>query len=148
MSATALVAERTTAVINVKLVGVSGQEYLYGVFPMNGAWSLQPGNYAFSYRAQDGQWVILYCGQTESLAGRFPNHEEWPRALRVGATHVLAHVTSGGLVVRQAEERDLIAAYNPPLNKHHRVAPLPPSIRLPIASSLMLGLGAPRRRGK
>jgi len=78
------------------------------------------GNYAFVRQLPNGQFVPIYFGQTSSLADRLPGHEAWPRAQRLGATHVMAHATPAGEQARLAEEADLIAFWNPPLNVQGR----------------------------
>jgi hypothetical protein len=62
----------------------------------------------------------LKAVESENLKERIPRHECWPEAVRLGATHVLAHTTPAGEQVRCAEEQDLIALWNPPLNVQHR----------------------------
>jgi hypothetical protein len=69
-------------------------------------------------------WQLLYAGQCDSYKNRLRDHEVWPSAVALGATHVLAHVNANALA-RLAEERDLIRRWNPPLNQQHRTRPLP-----------------------
>lgn len=82
----------------------------------------EPGNYVFVRRQTDGSYLPLYFGIADSLKNRVPNHERWNDAIRAGVTHVMMHTTQGGEQVRAAEERALIARWNPPLNTHHRRA--------------------------
>jgi excinuclease UvrABC nuclease subunit len=60
-------------------------------------------------------WRAFYIGKTESFKNRFSNHEYWPAAVRMGATHV--HVLVVPLAAnRQRVEEELIEAYQPALN--------------------------------
>ena len=94
--------------------GASGRVYTYGVYPLNADWDDVPGNYIFA-RWVGGRWVAIYIGQTSSFKDRLPTHEVWPCARRNGVTHIHAH-TESNVVVRLAEERDLLANNNPPCN--------------------------------
>ena len=78
------------------------------------------GNYAFVKRLPNGNYIPIYFGIADDLQARIPNHERWSDAIRAGATHVMSHTTPAGASAREAEERDLIQQWNPPLNVHHR----------------------------
>lgn len=79
------------------------------------------GNYAFAVRLATGALYPVYFGVADNLNGRVSrSHERWAEAIRLGAYMVLAHTTPGGERARLAEERDLIARYNPRLNVQHR----------------------------
>ncbi len=103
--------------------GKSGTAYRY--------WSLDDvttagiqavaGNYAFVKQLPNGNFIPLYFGVAENLQKRIPNHDRWLEAVRLGATHVMAHTTQGGEAARLVEERDLIQQWNPQLNTHHRL---------------------------
>jgi hypothetical protein len=82
-------------------------------------------------------WYIRYVGQCSDASDRFTNHERWNEAVRDhGVTHVLTHISAPNQTVRETEERDLIQAFDPPMNVQHR----------PSANALRdiqgLGLGA------
>lgn len=108
----------------IDIPGISGKSYRYfKVDNPRSATALQavPGNYAFLKKLPNGtSYEALYIGQADNVQARLPNHERWNDALRAGATLVVAHSTQGGEAARLAEERDLIAKWNPPLNVHHR----------------------------
>lgn len=112
------------------LTGLTGRAYEYQTCLMEGNWSDVPGGYAFlASRPGIGQTSvcrILYIGQTDSLQRRMGEHRKdvWQEAVRLGATHVLAHVNLNGEAARLAEEEDLIRRYNPLLNTQHRKHPL------------------------
>ena len=78
------------------------------------------GNYAFVKRLSNGNFVPIYFGIADDLSARIPNHERWADALKAGMTHVMTHTTPTGAAAREAEERDLIQRWNPPLNTQHR----------------------------
>jgi len=83
-------------------------------------WLDKPGNYLFC--KWNGQsWIIQYAGECQSFSARLPGHDRWEEAVRdYGVTVAFSHITQGGVDARQREERDLIQAYNPPMNTHHR----------------------------
>src|SRR5579863_1203396 len=103
--------------------GMSGQSYRY-LFLDNprlpAAIKSVGGNYAFVKQLSNGKFTPLYFGIADDLSARIPNHERWPDAIRAGATHVMTHTTPSGASAREAEERDLIQRWDPPLNTHHR----------------------------
>jgi hypothetical protein len=80
------------------------------------------GNYAFVKQLENGNYAPLYFGQTDNLSERISSHELWPEALRLGATDVMTHTTPAGESARLSEESDLIARWNPILNRQHRTA--------------------------
>jgi hypothetical protein len=82
------------------------------------SWNDVGGIYIFSQLMPSG-WIPYYIGQTNSFSARLPTHERWPDAIRRGATHVHALVVRGQ-ADRERLERELIGAYQPPLNDHHR----------------------------
>jgi len=95
--------------------GKSGKTYEYYVHPIGTAFVSKPGNYIYAASA-GGKWKACYIGQTKDLKERLADHEKEACAKRHGATHIHAHVTTGGEVVRKAEEKDLILAHQPPCN--------------------------------
>ena len=76
-----------------------------------------PGIYVFAAPNGAGQWIAKYVGQTESFAGRLPNHPKWSVALLMGAkaVHCLHVPTQAD---RDLIEAWMIQAYQPPLNIH------------------------------
>jgi excinuclease UvrABC nuclease subunit len=82
-------------------------------------WYEVPGIYIFAGVNQAQEWYPLYVGQAKSLAARIPSHEVWPEAQRLGATHVHAMVARDE-DLRCSIEEQLIRAFQPRLNTHHR----------------------------
>ena len=78
----------------------------------------EAGNYMFVKRVSNG-WVPVYIGIADDLSDRLPCHERWAEAQLHGATHVMGH-TQSDRARREAEEKDLIGYWNPPLNTQHR----------------------------
>jgi hypothetical protein len=78
------------------------------------------GNHNFVRQLANGNWTPVYFGESGDLRDRIPGHELSSAAVRLGATHVMAHITPAGEEARLAEERELIAHWNPPLNMQHR----------------------------
>lgn len=58
-----------------------------------------------------------YNGQTKNLDECLGDHEKELCAKRHSATHIHAHLTSGGESIRKAEEKDLILRWQPPCNE-------------------------------
>ena len=113
----------------VQFAGHSGRIYSYEITPIplpaGRGWHPCGGNYCFA-RVSDGVVIPIYFGECKSFAtrGMPPAHEKWKPARRYyGVTHLLTHIALGPEVIRKAEEQDLIAAYNPPMNVQHRTAP-------------------------
>lgn len=78
-------------------------------------WNDVGGNYLFAGHTGTG-WKIYYSGITESFKNRMPGHPQIAAAKRLGATHIFAH-TNNNAAARMAEEADIIAYFQPPLNK-------------------------------
>ncbi len=105
----------------VDLLGASGRTYRYWILdPARDIIRDEPGNYGFVLVLNDGRAVPAYLGETNSLSTRLPTHEKRSAAYLLGATRVVAHTTPAGASARHAEEADLIAYYNPPLNQQLR----------------------------
>lgn len=90
--------------------------YTFTVYPHVGTtWNNVAGIYIFVGINRQNQWEPYYVGQCDSFQNRMPSHERWDEAQALGARHVHA------LAVSKQEERDavekaLIRAYQPPLN--------------------------------
>lgn len=102
--------------------GKSGKSYRYWFLAGIEAKDIKPDgrNYCFVKQLPNGNFLPLYFGEGKSLKGRIPGHEVWPDAVKLGATHAMAHTTPAGEQARLDEERDLIAQWNPSLNTQHR----------------------------
>jgi hypothetical protein len=97
--------------------GISERNYRYWIHPIGTSFKEEPGNYIFAEQMPFAAWSARYIGQTDNLNERLGDHEKEICAKRHGATHIHAHVTSGGEEFRKAEERDLIRKWNPPCNE-------------------------------
>ena len=122
------------------LNGLSGRAYSFELYNRWDTWKDACGVYAFVNLGTRGIW-IHYVGICQSFRTRMLSHERWDEAVAHGATHVLAHLGPNDTYAREAEERDLIAAYNPVLNTQHRTSPAPSPIA-PVDLALALGLGS------
>ena len=95
--------------------------YRYTLADLSLGWNDVGGCYVF-VKIVNGRLVVLRVGKCDSFKGRPmpPKHECWAEAVRDhGATHLCVRVVENALS-RASEEQDLIAAYNPPMNVHHR----------------------------
>jgi hypothetical protein len=98
--------------------GKSGNKYTFNVYQMSGEWNALPGLYIFSKELTPGYWKALYVGETGSFKTRITRtHDEWPKAVALGATHVHAMVNHSGDSGRKQIESDLILQLQPPLNQ-------------------------------
>lgn len=104
--------------------GASGKSYTYYITSISNTFNNRPGNYIYAMRnPKSGGWKALYIGQTASLSRRPEGNYEWERAaVRNGATHVHAHVSSDDESVRRQEQEDLIQSLRPPLNEDSSLA--------------------------
>lgn len=100
-------------------IGVSGIKYGYFTTPANPQWKKAPGNYVFTKQTAAG-WLILYAGQCDDFSTRMSNHDRIADAVSLGGTHIFSHVGNPKETIRKMEERDIIQAYNPPMNVQHR----------------------------
>jgi hypothetical protein len=102
--------------------GLSGKSYRYWFLIRPSGDGIQPvsGNYAFVKQVPNGNFTILYFGETDNLRERISNHEKLDDAKRLGMTHIMAHTTPAGATARLAEEADLIQKWQPPLNIQKR----------------------------
>lgn len=93
--------------------------YVFDVCHHHDNWPEVPGLYIFAGVRSESQgirqWQALYVGETQDFSARIPNHENWPAAVRLGATHVHARVEPDR-EVREAIESYLIKVFQPPLN--------------------------------
>jgi excinuclease UvrABC nuclease subunit len=95
--------------------------YTFSVHLHSAGWNPTAGIYIFCGVTPQNQWRPLYIGQANDFRSRFGNHETWPGALALGATHIHAMVVPLQ-AHRDQIEQELIRAYDPPLNVHHRPA--------------------------
>ena len=90
--------------------------YAFTIYEMGGLWKAVGGVFIFAGPGTEpGKWKAYYVGTCDSFKDRCPNHEQWPEALQLGATHVHARVVSLQLD-RDSIEKELILEYQPPLN--------------------------------
>jgi hypothetical protein len=94
---------------------IDGSIYEFSPHLYESGWEDVGGIYLFAARLKNGDWNPLFIGHSDSLEHAIPNHEKWPWAVLLGATHVLAcavAVQSKRLLV----ETEMIARLKPPLN--------------------------------
>ena len=83
-------------------------------------WPAASGLYIFAGRDPIfSTWNPLYVGRAKAFARRLPNHERWQEAEMLGGTHIHLRVERLGASLI-ALEKELIEAYQPPLNVLHR----------------------------
>lgn len=110
-------AQESPATPRVNWIGESGMVYLYEVFPLDTEFRPLPGNYIYAGRAETGEWVPLYIGQTRDMHQRLEGHEKLQPAIANGATHIHMHFDQKGQATRCSEERDLIVRWQPVCNE-------------------------------
>ena len=100
----------------VEFSDLRGRKYVYSVRKFEDFRADVPGNYIFAKRTNSG-WVPLYIGETASLQKRMARvHEAWDYCRNRSASFVLAHVNIGDHKEREAEQRALMVAFDPPGN--------------------------------
>jgi hypothetical protein len=100
----------------VEFTDLRGRKYVYSVRKFEDYWADVPGNYIFAKRTATG-WMPLYIGEAASLQKRMGRHRDaWEYCRLRGASFVLAHVNLGDYKEREAEQRALMVAFDPPGN--------------------------------
>jgi hypothetical protein len=98
--------------------GKSGS-YEFEVYPLDTAFNAVGAVYVFTKRTVDasgrGTHALIYIGQTDSLAGRIPNHEKLPCARQHGANYICVH-RDDNEQSRLGKKTDLRAAFATPCN--------------------------------
>lgn len=74
------------------------------------------GVYVFD-KGSSADKKAYYVGESGDLADRLDNHEKWPAAARLGATHIHIRLVPEGEAARKGMEKELIDEYDPPLNR-------------------------------
>ena len=92
--------------------------YDFTVHQKSEPWNNVAGIYIFA-GVKNNQWVPYYIGQCDSFQNRIPLHEQWDKALALGATHIHARVVPQASD-RNRVEKTLIQSYDPDLNKQLR----------------------------
>ena len=98
----------------IDFAGASGARYRY--IPMDESRFLPPAgaNYVIAELTEDGATVV-YAGETDNLASQ-TWRSDLERARKKFATAQVLTRLNVTRAVREAERRDLIDAYHPPLN--------------------------------
>lgn len=95
--------------------------YPFDVCEHGGCWNEVGGIYIMTgLNFPLNLWTAQYIGETDNYHSRIPSHGMWPLAVRLGATHVHAMVVEQE-ATRLAIERELIEAFQPPLNTQHKL---------------------------
>lgn len=96
--------------------GKSGSTYRYWIYPIGAPLKAEPGNYVFARETTPNWFHPIYIGETGDLSERFDNHHKMPCIRQNRATEICAHTSSSNRDIRLAEERDLLAKWNPACN--------------------------------
>jgi excinuclease UvrABC nuclease subunit len=100
----------------VTATGAFGAKYSFYVYPWGTDLKQVGGVYMVLRKgSQNGNYDVLYVGQTNNLSERFDNHHKKPCFDRNRKTHIAAMVESSE-VRRLNIEADLIRKYNPSCN--------------------------------
>jgi len=100
---------------NVKVAGVSGTQYEFGVYPWGTSFNSIGGVYLVLKKQVSGKYDLLYIGQTGDLSERFDNHHKAPCFTRNGKTHIAVKAESSEQK-RLNIETDLIRKYKTSCN--------------------------------
>jgi hypothetical protein len=94
---------------------VDGSIYEFSPHLYESGWADVGGIFLFAARLKNGDWNPMFIGHTDSFEHGIPNHEKWPWATLLGATHVLACAVPSH-AKRVSVETEMIARLKPPLN--------------------------------
>ena len=102
----------------VVLKARSGVEYAFDMHHARSALPRLPGLYIFCKRLRNGDFLVLYVGQTHDFStGTIDvNHPGLICATSHDCTHVGTRVLHAGEQSRIAAQADLCHTYNPPCN--------------------------------
>lgn len=95
--------------------GVDGSKYKFDVYPRDIRVNNGPAIYSFLSKV-NGNYRVLYIGQTIDLSERLANHHKWDEAIRHGFEYlaICRSVTSRDL---DRVEATLIQRYRPRCNE-------------------------------
>lgn len=99
----------------VTLKGRSGNTYEFDVYPWHTSFKALGAVYIVLKKLSNGNFDLIYIGQTEDLSTRFNNHHQQACFDRNGKTHIGIHLESSEKR-RLAIEADLLANYSTPCN--------------------------------
>ena len=99
----------------ITLIGISGRRYDFEVFPWNTRFNSVGAVYCVLRRRPEGNFDILYIGQTGDLSERFDDHHKQSCFDRNGKTHLGVHAEPNE-ARRLAIEADLLGKYKTPCN--------------------------------
>lgn len=96
--------------------GESGRLHRFSVHRPTEQFAVAAAVYCFARPGPGGRgWTPLFLSRTANLAKRLPNHEQWPEAQLLGATHILIH-QHDERDAREYVEADLANALRPVMN--------------------------------
>jgi hypothetical protein len=96
--------------------GESGRLHRFSAHRPDEAFPESAAVYCFARPGVGGRgWTPLFLSRTANLFKRLANHEQWPEAQLLGATHVLVHQRDER-DAREMVEADLAAALKPVMN--------------------------------
>ena len=93
----------------------SGASYSFDVYPWGTSFKALGAVYLVLKKSLDGNYTILYVGQTGNLSERFDDHHKNTCFSRNGRTHIGIKPESVE-TTRLAIETDLVRNYNPTCN--------------------------------
>jgi excinuclease UvrABC nuclease subunit len=109
-----------TDVLRLGANGASGTRYELQLYPLRTEFRALPGVYMFTKRAANGNWDVLYVGQTHDLQRRvgsgLSQHHKINKAVGLGATHIGVLIVHGTEATRLGVEADLCKSHAPVCN--------------------------------
>lgn len=99
----------------IDLAGASGARYRYSPLEENRFLPPAGANYVIAEIADDGGANVVYAGETDNLASQTWRADLEKARRKYAAVTVLTRLNVTR-AVREAERRDLIDHYHPPLN--------------------------------
>lgn len=99
----------------ITVVGASGTQYTFWVYSWGTSLKAAGGVYLVLRKGQNGNYTILYVGQTGDLSERFDAHHKASCFNRNSKTHIAASLENSE-AKRLSIEADLIKKYQPTCN--------------------------------
>ena len=97
------------------LVGKSGRQYLYRVYPITECLPKEGGNFVLARVKPFGRWDMLFISQCQDLSNPCESGYLLPAETHL-ATHVFIHINQDDLRDRLEEAADLLKNYHPSSN--------------------------------
>ena len=95
----------------IRISGKNGKIYTFNLFPKDTHFKDLPGVYVFLRKDANGEWHVIYIGETDSFKDRIDqnieNHHQWKCIEKNRYTHIAVLTVNGIRQKRLGIETDL-----------------------------------------